>query len=384
MSTEQIEREEPAAAPAAAQGRAPTSPRGLRTGLAWLLGSRDFAFRARRYVISLAATAVVMGLALLLSGVAAGFNNEIQRTIGSFHADAWVVRAGNGGPFTAPTPFPLTTGPGSPLAQVRALPGVREAWPVYLAPGSARTPKLRNVKITAVEPGGLGSPEGVQRHALELGQVLPDATLGVGAGSALTIDGVPFRVGGVTHGKTYFAAIPTVTLSLAQAQRLHYGAIPEATAIVTRGVPSSVPAGFQVLSNSQVHRDLELPIVQAKQTIMLIRTLLWLVAAGIIGAIIYLGVQDRVGEFAVYKAIGVSTRTLAFSLVMQALLLSLLAAVIAAGVELLMAPRAEMSVEVAGGDYLTLAVVACVVGVLASLVALRRAVSVDPVSAFGG
>lgn len=357
---------------------------GARPGLAWLLGSRDFLFHARRYVISLLATAVVMALALLMTGVSAGFENEIDRTIGSFHADAWVVRSGNGGPFTAPTSFPLSPGASSPLAQVRSSPGVSEASPVYISAGSAMIPQLRNVKVTGVMPGGLGSPQGAERAVIERGEILADATLKVGVGRTITIDGVPFRVGGLTHGKTYFAAIPTVTMSLAQAQHLHYGAIPEATAIVTKGAPARVPPGFQVLNNSQVHSDLALPVAQAKQTISLIRTLLWLVAAGIIGAIIYMAVQDRVGEFAVFKAIGVSTSTLAWSLVLQAVILTVLAAALAAGVERLMAPRVEMSVELAGSDYLTLFVVAVLVGVLASLVALRRAVSVDPASAFGG
>ena len=56
---------------------------------------------------------------------------------------------------------------------------------------------------------------------------------------------------------------------------------------------------------------------------------------------------------------------------------------LAVGLELLMAPQSGTSVEVSAGSYVTLFVLACLVGVLASLLALRRAVAVDPSTAFG-
>jgi putative ABC transport system permease protein len=44
----------------------------------------------------------------------------------------------------------------------------------------------------------------------------------------------------------------------------------------------------------------------------------------------------------------------------------------------------SMSVEIPPSAYLSLPIVAVVVGLLSSLVALRRALSVDPALAFGG
>jgi putative ABC transport system permease protein len=156
-----------------------------------------------------------------------------------------------------------------------------------------------------------------------------------------------------------------------------------ATLIVTQGAPRASPRAFTVINGAQVKKDLELPVAQATQTIVLIRTLLWLFTAGIIGAVIYLAVQERIREFAVFKAVGVATRTLTISLVLQAVALALGGAVLAVGFELLIAPQSGTSVEVSTGSYVTLFVLACAVGVLASLLALRRAVTVDPSSAFG-
>ena len=188
----------------------------------------------------------------------------------------------------------------------------------------------------------------------------------------------------VTRGMTYFAGIPRVTVSLREAQRLGLEGRRLATAIVVRGRPAHVPAGFTLLENSDVAEDLERPIAQAKDTISFIRFLLWLVAAGIIGAIVYLSALERIGDFAVLKAIGVSVRDLIAGLLLQAVLLSLLSALLAIGLQAAISPAVAMSVEVPLTTFLTMPVVAVLVGGVASLLGLRRALSVDPALAFGG
>ena len=354
-----------------------SSPRRWSLDLARLLASRDFAFNGRRYLVSLLAAGLVMGIALLLSGIKSGLENEITRTIDSFHASTWLVARGSRGPFTSPVSFPVSV-----LAETRSLPGVRRADPVLLAPVTTTTPRLRNVHVVGVVPGGLGSPTGAA-GLLSAGEALPDASLGLHTGDTLRLNGVPFRVGGVTHGNTYFAGIPSIALSLASAQRLVFGGRDVATLVVTQGTPRTQPRNLTVIYRPQVKKDLELPVAQATKTIVLIRTLLWLFTAAIIGAVIYLAVQERIREFAVFKAVGISTRTLTISLGLQAVALALGGAVLAVGLELLMAPQSGTSVEVSAGSYVTLFVLACLVGVLASLLALRRAVAVDPSTAFG-
>jgi putative ABC transport system permease protein len=183
---------------------------------------------------------------------------------------------------------------------------------------------------------------------------------------------------------TYFAGIPRVTVSLRRAQQLGLGGRRLATAIVASGAPAGTPPGLTRLENRQVEQDLARPIVQAKDTIGFIRILLWLVAAGIIGAIVYLSALERVGDFAVLKAIGVSARDLLAGLLIQAVLLSLLSALLAVGLQALIAPAVAMSVEVPTVTFLTLPLVAVLVGALASFLGLRRALAVDPALAFAG
>jgi putative ABC transport system permease protein len=69
-------------------------------------------------------------------------------------------------------------------------------------------------------------------------------------------------------------------------------------------------------------------------------------------------------------------------LMLQAVSTALIASAIGIGLETLVAPASALSVEVPVIDYLSLPAVAVVAGVLASLVALRKAITVDPALAF--
>jgi putative ABC transport system permease protein len=86
----------------------------------------------------------------------------------------------------------------------------------------------------------------------------------------------------------------------------------------------------------------------------------------------------------VFKAIGVSTRSILAGLALQAVIVTLLAAVLGVLFSLLLGPAFPMLVVVPTYAYLTLPAVAIVIGLLASLAGFRRAAAVDPALAFGG
>lgn len=345
----------------------------------WLISLRDLEWRRRRFAIAVLAAGVVLALALLLSGVKASFDNEIDRTVGSFGADQWLVATGAVGPFTAPIGFPAAR-----VDEVRSAPGVRRADPVAIVGATAATPEPENVKVIGAVPGGIGPADGYAEELRRPDAVIVDSSLGVGEGETVVLSGRTFRVAGVTHGRTYFAGVPTVVTSLAVAQTLGFAGRPLATAVVTEGETSDPPSGFATMSTAEVKTDLNRPVSSAKQTIDLIRRLLWLVSAGIIGAIVYLSALERTSDFAVMKAIGVSTGSLVRGLLGQTIVLALLAVGIAVVLELLIEPLSAMSPEVPVRGYVELALAAVVAGVVASLFALRRATRVDPALAFGG
>jgi putative ABC transport system permease protein len=114
------------------------------------------------------------------------------------------------------------------------------------------------------------------------------------------------------------------------------------------------------------------------------RTLMWVIAAIIVAALIYVSALQRVRDFAVLKALGSSSAKLFTSLCLQAVIVTLLAAVLGTALSTVMTGVFSQPVTVPDSTYETLPVVAIVVGVIASLVALRRATGADPVAAFGG
>lgn len=344
----------------------------------WILTVRELQWRRRRFAIAVVTTGLVLALALLLSGVSASFDNEIRRTVESFGADRWIVPVSSFGPFTGPSAFGAAR-----VRAIRALPGVRAADPVAVLRATTSTPRRQNLEVIGAVAGGVGPAREDGALLSRPRAAIVDASLGLGVGERLLLNGVAFRVVQVTRGRTYFAGVPTVVVSLASAQRLAFAGRSLATAVVTKGVPRTLPVGMAALRARDVSDDLARPVANAKQTIALIRWLLWGVAAAIIGAIVYLSTLERTGEFAVLKAIGVETRTLAAGLVAQSVLLALSAAAVALLIEAAMAPASAMTVEIATPTYLALPLLAAAVGVIASGSGLRRALRTDPALAFG-
>jgi putative ABC transport system permease protein len=345
----------------------------------WMVALRDLQMRRRRFLIGVLATALVFSITLLLSGISAALRNETTRTVDSFNVDAWIVPTGVGGPFTSWRTIPAAT-----AAQVAAEPGVHAAAPLVLFRQTTPAPHERDVNVIGYEPGKLGDPPIAAGRAVQRdGEIVVDRALDARLGSTIEFGGHGFRVVGLTHGLTYFAGIPASFMTLHDAQQLIYGGAPFATTIVTRGYPSQLPTGLVATSNAQARADLSRPVRLASSTNAFLNTLLWLIAAGIIGAILYMSALERVRDFAVMKATGASSRFVVVALGAQAVILALMSAVLALAIALLLKGSVPMAVEIPTTAYQGLFIVALVVGIVASLAGLRRAVSVDPALAFG-
>jgi putative ABC transport system permease protein len=124
-------------------------------------------------------------------------------------------------------------------------------------------------------------------------------------------------------------------------------------------------------------------VKSAAATIGFLNVLLWIIAAGIIGAILYMSALERTRDFAVMKATGASNGFIASALAVQAIVLALAAAVIAVVLAVALVPTFPMSVEIPGVAFGLLFVVAIVVGLIASIAGLRRTMAIDPALAFG-
>jgi putative ABC transport system permease protein len=341
---------------------------------------RDLQWRLRRFVIGVLATGLVFALALLISGVSGSFQQEVSRSVNAFHADRWFVAERAFGPFTSSTFIPE-----SDANVVAKEPGVTAADPVALLRFTVSVPKVQDLNVIGVVPHGVGAPDVREgRTIARSGEVVADESAGFALGATLNMGGTAFRVVGRTKGVSYYGGTPVVFIPISDAQKLMLGGQPLATAIVVRGNPTAVPAGLRVLTNTAVKSDLRRPLKNATQTIAFLRVLLWIIAAGIIGSVLYLQALERTRDFAVFKATGVSSRTLLAGIALQAMALAVLAALAALVLAWALTPTMAMNIEIPGSSYVALPIVAIIVGLVSSVFGLRRAVTVDPALAFGG
>ena len=161
-------------------------------------------------------------------------------------------------------------------------------------------------------------------------------------------------------------------IPLADAQSIALRGQPVATAFLYRAPPATPPAGLKVMSQDAVKTDLLRPLEHAISSVGFVRILLWIVAATIIGSVLYLQATERTRDFAVFKATGTSTFAIGAGLALQAVALSLAAAVLAAVLATLLVPVFPMPLEISTRSFLLLPVITVSVGLLASLVALRQ------------
>jgi putative ABC transport system permease protein len=215
-------------------------------------------------------------------------------------------------------------------------------------------------------------------------EVAVSSTLGRHVGDEIEIASRKLRIVGIVDNSTALANLPNVFLTTAGAQQLVYGGQQLVASIGVRGTITQLPDGYAAIDRAGAIADLLRPLKVAVNSITIVAILLWVVAALVVGSVIYLSALERLRDFAVFKAIGVPTRNVAAGLAMQAIVVALLAALVGALMSMALGPLFPMQVIVPTGAYVALPLVAIIIGLVASASGLHRAVSVDPALAFGG
>jgi putative ABC transport system permease protein len=342
---------------------------------------RDMQWRRRRLVIAIVSTGLVFAMTLVLTGLANGFTVEAQRTVDSMGVDGFVVKSGAAGPFLGSTPFAEVD-----LARVAASPGVKAAAPLATAAQPIREgTSARNSTAFGAPAHGPGMPQVSEGQAPTApDEVAVSSTLGRHIGEDLQVGAHTLRIVGIVPNATALAKTPSLFLTTEGLQKLAYNGQPMITSIGIIGTPKQLPEGYQAVDRAAGVTDLMRPLKVASGAITIIAFLLWIVAVLIVGSLVYLSALERLRDFAVFKAIGVPTRSILAGLALQAVIVALLAAALGVILAQLLAPVFPMIVVVPMSAYLVLPVIAIVIGLLASVAGLRRAVAVDPALAFGG
>ncbi|MFM8599309.1 MAG: ABC transporter permease [Mycobacterium sp.] len=338
---------------------------------------RDLQWRKRRFAIAIIGTGLVFAMTLVLTGLANGFRVEATRTVDSLGLDAYVVKSGATGPFLGSAAFPPTE---------LDLPGVSTAVPLVY--GSATMPvggSARSVNVFGAPEGGPGIPVMSNgRPPSTNDEVAVSSTMDRNIGDNVEIGSQDLRIVGIVEDSTALAGQANIFLTVAGAQALLFSGQSLLSSVGVRGKPSEAPEGFRIVDRTGAIDDLLRALTGARQAMTLMAGLLWLVAALIVGSMIYMSALERTRDFAVFKAVGVPTRAILAGLAMQAVVVAILAAALGGVLSVLLGPLFPMRVDIPQIAFLLLPVVAISIGVLASLAGLRRAVTVDPARAFGG
>ncbi len=163
------------------------------------------------------------------------------------------------------------------------------------------------------------------------------------------------------------------------AVKLEPGASPEAVA--------KEIARWKQLQVYTAARQVNLQLMGSNRLILfqlsLFRVILVLIAGIIIGLVIYTFTLDKVKEIAMLKLLGAPGRRIYGMILQQAVLMGLLGTVLGGALEFAVEPYFPRRVEATYGDIAQMLVAMTVVAVLASLLAVRRAMKVDARSVLG-
>jgi putative ABC transport system permease protein len=322
-------------------------------------------------------TAVVLTLLFLMSGLVEQFHREPRDTIANLGADRWMIPEGASGVFTSAAI--------SPEGIVDEVDGA-DAAPVIVGREVVTVDGTdEDVVVIGYQPGGLGEPDLPEgTAATEDDELVIDRSSGIGVGETVEMGGVDYTVTGQSERATMFAGMPIVFIPIDSAQALLYRDQPLISAVLLDGEASAIPDGYHTLSNEQIAVDAMRPLERSISSVNLIRVLLWFVAAMIIGTMTYLAALERLRDMAVLKAIGARTRQLATSIALEGVLIALLAALLAAGLQVLVVPVFPLEVTVPAKALWQVPLISVIVALLAGIVGLRKAVRVDPALAFAG
>lgn len=348
-------------------------------GLPWLMATRDLRWRARRFAVAAIASTLVFGMTLLLGGFRDGVDVEARHVVAAMGGDAFVVAQGLNGPFTTTAQLDR-----SALERVAGAEGVSQAAPIITIRHIIEGSSLVDVYLVGAEPGKLGALA-VQRGRAPTaqGEAAVDRRTGRRIGDSFVLGGRSFSVVGELPALSVWAGVPVVSIPLADAQRLVLGQSGGSTAIALAGRPHQPLEGLRVVGAAEAAEDLTRPLHSALRTIDLLQWMLWVVATAIVASVLYVTALERSRDFAVCKAIGVSSRDLASSLVLQAVAMTGISAFASIGVARLLAPAFPNVISFPARTLVLVPLVVVTVGVVGSLAGTRRAMAADPASAFG-
>ena len=394
------------------------------------LAGRDILHSWPKFVLTGMGLGLLIGVTLSMAGVYRGMVDDAEALLTNSGADLWVVQKDTQGPYAESSSLKDDVVHG-----IEGMPGVALAANVtYLNMQVQRGDDEARAMVVGIEPGKPGSPTHlVAGRPLTRGhyEALADVKTGFALGDRIRIRRHEYDVVGLTQRMVSSGGDPMVFIPLKDAQEAQFlkdndaivndRARTEANPAFNRpGVPGLLDAaiasqtsshsvnavlvqvreGFspeQVAEPIRRWKHLEaydragmedilvakLIATSAKQIGMFL-VILAIVSAAIVAFIIYTMTMGKIREIAVLKLIGTSNATIASMILQQAMGLGLIGFFVGKLAATLWAPVFPKYVLLLQSDALRGLAVVMLICALASTLAIRIAIKVDPAEAIGG
>lgn len=393
------------------------------------LAGRDILHGWSKYVLTGLGLGLLIGVTLTMAGVYRGMVDDAHALLANSRADLWVVQKDTQGPYAESSSIKDDV-----VRSVRGMPGVAVAANVtYLTMQVARNGKDSRVMVVGIEPDMPGAPgylvAGRQLTRSHY-EAVADVKTGFQIGERIRIRRHDYTVVGLTRRMVSSGGDPMVFVPLKDAQETQF--LKDNDAIVNDRARTAANPAFNrpgspglldAVQNLQTSsRSVNAVLVQtaprysaeqvaepirrwkhlsvhtrdgmeeilvvkliansAKQIGMFL-VILAIVSAAIVAFIIYTMTMGKLREIAVLKLIGTRDRTIAGMILQQALGLGLIGFAVGKVAATVWGPAFPKYVLLLPGDALTGLIATLVICALASTLAIRVALKVDPGAAIG-
>jgi len=375
------------------------------------LAFRDIRHKPGRFVMTCLGLSLLLGVVMTMAGIYRGMLADALALPGSIQADLWVVQADTNGPFAESSRIP-----GDTREMIARIDGIVTAGSVTLQPVQIeRDGRRMKLEIVGFEPGRLGGPvnlaagRNITRSHYEL---IADRKTGLALGDRLELGRDVYTVVGLTQGSVTASADPVIYMTLRDAQDLQFDLTPPearreaasgaqrtntdiVNAVVARISPN-IPVEavaldvrrwkhLSVLSGGEQEAILATVVIEhARHQLGLFMAVLTVVSAVIIALIIYTLTMDKLREIATLKLIGMPDRTIIGMILQQGLLMGVVGFIAGAALVSAAKDRFPRRIVLEPTDLGILFGVVVVVCLLATVLAVRAAVRVDPARALAG
>lgn len=328
------------------------------------VGWRELKWARGRFALIGAVIVLITVLVGFLSGLTKGLGAQSTSAISGLHASGLV--------FGAPT-FDASRVPDDL---------VQDATPIGIATLRATGKDGSGaVAVIGVPPGSTVAPDAA---GVRPGHAVLSREAANLLGGDISVAGRPLTEAGAPRGDASYGHRPVVWLSLSDWQGLT-GSHGHATILAFDGAAPSVPSGYDVRTPAQSLVAIG-GYTSEHQTLLLIRGFLLVISALVIGAFFTVWTIQRAGDIAVLKALGATSASLLRDALGQAAIVLGLGAGVGAGI-VLIAGRVVGSAVPFSLDVVTLGLpvgLLVVLGLAGAGLAVRRVVSVDPLTALAG